>query len=279
MTNVAVAFVMSKMAAKRDDDSVVRDRFKKLRRSLDVEGVMIGAHKRIAIPKSALTESDLTSRLGFKPVKIAIPEQGQTRFTSFRHVNNNYHIHDHGQHWTMHKDSHPSMTMAIQKALGRGAKAGKGATVSGLQKARRVAGAVTGGVSHVVTEGAPGLGYYVAGRLRGAGSTGQTVLNGQRSAFKRRLARWKARREDGDIKTAGTTSAQEVFGSAVKQIKARIPKLTPPIKVKDFRVSSTQMPPKLKQPEKMPVLKTNLSQMKTAFLMNIDKVKRVTEVH
>lgn len=185
-------------------------RFKKLRRDLKSSGVMIGAHKRIAIPKSALTEADLKKHLGFVPVTIAVPEAGQNRFVSFRHPRNNYHLHDHDTHWTMHKDNHPAATMVLKRVFAPAHGKGKRQIRTLGDKIRhktrlagRAAHAVASGVPHVVTEGIPGMYYYTRGRITGAGSTLQNVLQNTPKHVHRRIRRWRpsieARREQGQL--------------------------------------------------------------------------------
>ena len=121
-------------------------------------GVYSGtAHKRITIPKSKLSKDDI-ARLGFEEVLLAIPEAGQDQFRSFRHPENLFHIHSHPGSWTMHEDSHPSSTMLSRKM---------GPLKAFIQ-----------GVPHVVTEGLPGLGLYLAGQIAGRKSTADKVRAG-----------------------------------------------------------------------------------------------------
>lgn len=131
----------------------LKRRFRHWREKLDRKGVFAGTyHKRVMIPKARLNEAQI-KQLGFEPVLIAIPEAGQDQFSSYRHPNNLYHIHSHGDHWTMHEDSHPALTMAL-----RTAKPGEK-----LQ-------AIRNGMTHVITEGIPGAYKYVAHRITGAGT-------------------------------------------------------------------------------------------------------------
>lgn len=135
--------------------SPVHNRFNKYLRILDQKGAFAGTgHRRVVIPKSKITENDIGS-LGFEPVVAAIPEAGQDRFQSWRHPDNNYHIHSHGDRWTIHQDRHPAMTM-LSREIG---------PVNAFMQ----------GVPHVVTEGIPGLGYYLLGRARGNASTADRV--------------------------------------------------------------------------------------------------------
>lgn len=135
----------------------LQQRFDQYTKLLDTKGAFAGTgHRRITIPKSKITEQDL-STLGFEPVKIAIPEAGQDRLESFRHPDNNYHLHSHNDRWTIHQDSHPAMTMLMKR---------QGALKSFIQ-----------GAPHVITEGIPGLGYYLAGQISGRKSTADVVDN------------------------------------------------------------------------------------------------------
>ncbi len=133
----------------------LNQRFQGLTQLLDQHGVLAGTgHKRITIPKNKLTEQDLGT-LGFEPVLAAIPEAGQDRFQSFRHPDNLYHIHSHGDRWTMHQDRHAAATM--------------------LARTQGAAKAFVQGIPHVITEGIPGLGYYIKGQLGGRKSTADIV--------------------------------------------------------------------------------------------------------
>lgn len=133
----------------------LHNRFNRYLKILDQKGAFAGTgHRRVVIPKSKITEEDIGT-LGFEPVVAAIPEAGQDRFQSWRHPDNNYHIHSHGDRWTIHQDRHPAMTMLARK-------------VGPVE-------AFTQGVPHVITEGIPGLGYYLIGRMRGNDSTANRV--------------------------------------------------------------------------------------------------------
>jgi hypothetical protein len=126
-------------------------------------GVSVGTgHKRIAIPKKFLTQEQLTERLGFVPVKIAVPEAGQTTGRSFRHPKLLHHIHEHENFWTMHVDRHSAATMELYRYEKEAEK--RGEPTSFLKKLALVGG----GLKHVFTEGIPGAYYYIKGRLSGA---------------------------------------------------------------------------------------------------------------
>lgn len=169
----------------QDVPTDVRDTFKTYADKLQHKGVYAGTkHKRIVIPKKSLTQEHLLA-LGFKPVTIAIPETGQDQLTSYRHPMNTYHVHSHGDNWTMHQDEHPAATMIMAS---RPTLAGK-------------AQALIEGVPHAVMEGVPGLGIYLKNQAQQAfRSTKKTMLDNLRSEL------GKSRRGDD-----GTYLAPETF--------------------------------------------------------------------
>lgn len=139
---------------------VMRQRFNEMAETVRSQGAFAGtAHRRVLIPKSKLTERDINA-LGFTPVTIAIPEAGQDRFQSFRHPDNNFHIHSHPDGWTMHEDSHAAATMMAKKA----------------PDVKSKAKAMIDGLPHVNEEGIPGLYYYMKGVLGGHKSTAHRVF-------------------------------------------------------------------------------------------------------
>lgn len=155
--------------------AALRRRFDYFTHTLRNRGVETGtAHKRILIPKDKLTENDILG-LGFEPVTIAIPEAGQDQFASYRHPDNTFHIHSHPEGWTMHEDRHPASTMIAKHEP----------TVLGKAKA------LVQGMPHLVTEGIPGLGYYLKGQLGGTQSTAQNILEDIDPDVRRRLERLK----------------------------------------------------------------------------------------
>lgn len=148
-----------------EGDARLQRRFGRWADKLRTKGVFAGtSHKRIVIPKRYLNEDSIKS-LGFQPVVVAIPEAGQDRFESFRHPNNLFHIHSHGDRWTMHEDSHPAATMLMQQ---------------GVNPVK----AVLQGIPHVVTEGAPGLANFLGGVVKGRESTADAVLEELKGAPK-----------------------------------------------------------------------------------------------
>jgi hypothetical protein len=133
----------------------LRARFNHYAKLLNEKGTFAGtSHRRITIPKDKMTEEDLRT-LRFEPVVIAVPEAGQDRFQSFRHPDNNFHLHSHPGRWTMHRDDHPSATMLARK--------------QGRLKA------FVYGLPHVITEGIPGMANYIGGQIAGRQSTADEV--------------------------------------------------------------------------------------------------------
>jgi hypothetical protein len=137
------------------DKPELEARFRAITDLLGRRGVRAGtAHRRITVPKEKLTEEDLHT-LGFEPVLIAVPEAGQDRFESFRHPDNNFHIHSHPDRWSIHRDRHPSATMLARRY--------------GPLKSLFL------GAPHLVSEGIPGMASYLRGQLLGRGSTADKV--------------------------------------------------------------------------------------------------------
>jgi hypothetical protein len=206
------------MALKEDTyKRKMQQRFSKLKEDLDQHGDEIGTgHKRILIPKRVMNESDLTNELGFVPVKIGIPEAGQARFESFRHPGNLYHLHDHDDAWSMHKDEHPASTMLVKKwqmAKEKVRQAGGEVSADVRQAAKGsflkpVADTIRG-LPHVITEGIPGAAYYVSGKLRGAASTKERLQEALPGAYTRKVNRWK------ELKKAAGAQPQLVHIGAV----------------------------------------------------------------
>lgn len=127
--------------------------------------------KRMHFSKGTLNEAQL-HRLGFVPVRIAIPEGGQARTTSYRHPVTNHHIHDHGDRWIMHEDAHAAFPMEnarerIRRSKGRRASAPTGDVVD-LGDSVNIARRVAGGAAHLFTEGLLGGLNAIKGRLTGA---------------------------------------------------------------------------------------------------------------
>ena len=211
----------------------VSNRFDRLKRELEISGDEVGTgHKRIAIPKRLLTESDLKSQLGFVPVTVAIPEAGQTKFQSFRHPDNNYHIHDHGENWTMHEDRHAASTMKVKKwkmdrakkkMLGIKNSATKAST--GLKdrlsnmysnSLLKPVGDFIAGAPHVVTEGIPGAYYYIKGRLTDGPTMTERIRAAQPQEYIDRLKSWRTLK-DPNAPVEKSASFQEQAYSRLMQ--------------------------------------------------------------
>lgn len=210
----------------KNEKKVVKKRFKKLKGHLETHGVMMGGHKRIAIPKHVLSEENIMKHLGFVPVKIAIPESGQTQFESFRSPKNNYHIHDHDTHWTMHRDEHPSATMILLRAKMKreaaAAKAETGPKASILARMKRKAGEVAetgkslvGGVPHVFTEGVPGAYYYAKNKITRGAHMLPGVLSQTNRSVQRKVDRWRPTpsAKKPEEKTAAVVLKKDEVGS------------------------------------------------------------------
>jgi hypothetical protein len=152
-----------------------QNRLEKIESMVKDYGVYAGTgNKRLTIPKKKLSEETIND-LGFKKSLIAIPEAGQDKFYSYRHPKINFHIHSHGDDWTIHEDEHMSGQMI---ALSRPSIIGKAlATIQGFP--------------HLFTEGMPGLGIYIGGKIGGVKSTSDKVRSEQLSKITRRLERWK----------------------------------------------------------------------------------------
>ena len=181
--------------------SHIRRRWGRIRDSLHNQGIVTGAGLlRVTVPKKLLTREDLTRHLGFVPVKVAVPETGQTAFESFRHPYVNYHVHEHGDQWTVHYDNHPSTTMLLHRLklakegvtnypltpVGRGPRKDPG----GLD----VAKAAIEGMPHLLREGVPGMASWAKNQvLRGQGmaDTVNERLNAQSPQYLKRLSTWR----------------------------------------------------------------------------------------
>ena len=194
-----------------DDKTIspLEKRFGGFARALHKYGVETGTgHKRIYIPKDIFSEEDI-KELGFTAVKIAIPESGQTRFESFRHSNALYHLHEHGQSWTLHEDVDPSMTMSIkqwsiQKA--KGIQTGIGDLPS----------RVWAGMKHIVTEGIPGAYYYLKGKILGGEDMLRRIQEEISPRYKSLVKRWETQKRKINISTKNIFSG---FGRAYNSIE------------------------------------------------------------
>jgi hypothetical protein len=138
-----------------EEYAALQQKHEQYKKNLNEKGVWTNTyHKRIAIPKSELSESQIRA-LGYHPVVVAVPEGGQDRFTSFRNTSTAHHIHSHPEHWTMHEDEHPSTTMLMAR------------NVPAAERAK----ALVTGLPHILTEGVPGVATYLRGGLGRAFNT------------------------------------------------------------------------------------------------------------
>lgn len=136
---------------------------------------------RIVLPREELTLKDLKS-IGFVPSNIAVPEVGQSAWTSFRHPLHNTHVHQHKDLLTLHVDDSASTSMAtllnsledskIKELLPyvpQGTKINK-KSLSKSSLGKNLS-ALSEGLKHTIMEGTPGyLGYF--GRVLTPGSKG-----------------------------------------------------------------------------------------------------------
>ena len=76
--------------------------------------------KRIAVHERFVNEDKLKS-LGFKKSLIAVPERGQSQFTTWRGPYG-LHCHKHNKYWVFHKDKHDPKTFldTIKHVFGEG---------------------------------------------------------------------------------------------------------------------------------------------------------------
>ena len=130
----------------------LQDKFKTITDTLAREGAYTNTyHKRIVVPHDYLNQQDL-SDLGFMRSRVAVPERGQTEFTTWRHPNNLYHFHTHPTALTVHEDFYPSMDML---------RYGKKSPL------KRLTQDLPRGLSHVLTEGVPGYMQYIGNHIKG----------------------------------------------------------------------------------------------------------------
>ena len=166
----------------------IEQRFGRFRKALRRYGKKTGTgHKRILVPKKLLKRRDL-KRLGFVPVTAAIPEAGQIRMRSFRHPDHNYHLHEHRRNWTMHRDNNPASSMLALREAQK--PDGSGLTPDGPSLWNRVKTTITG-LPHTLTEGVPGMAYYLGGRLTGAPGMKTKLEKALPSAYFDKIDDWK----------------------------------------------------------------------------------------
>ncbi len=185
----------------KDYEASVKKRFGFFEKALDEYGEEVGTgHKRILIPKEALTQQQLEEVMGFVPVAIAIPEAGQENFTSFRHPEMLYHIHDHGESWSMHEDRHAASTMLIKKWMmertGQIKQTLSNAKTSADSSVFEPFQHFAAGIPHILEEGIPGAYYYLKGQVLG----GETMLDRLKQdlspEYKKKMAQFHELKDD-----------------------------------------------------------------------------------
>jgi len=132
--------------------NLLQRKFKHITDTLGREGAFTGtAHKRIVVPHSFLSGGELQN-LGFLRSSVAVPEQGQKEFSTWRHPHNLYHFHTHPEHWTVHEDVLPSLDMLRYKAK---------------HPMQRIIKDLPSGMGHIFTEGVPGYFTYLKNQAQG----------------------------------------------------------------------------------------------------------------
>jgi len=165
-----------KVADASNINPLIAARWKKIEDLTRNNGVYVGTdHKRIVVPKEKLTEEDVKN-IGFKTSFVAVPESGQDSFITYRHPDNNFHIHSHDDVWTIHEDRHPSSQMLALKAVGL----------------KNKGTAFASGLPHLATEGIPGMFTYIKGLFNSSISTADNVADDLDNSVKRNINRWKS---------------------------------------------------------------------------------------
>jgi hypothetical protein len=101
-----------------------------------------GGLDRVAIRKDVVSPAALVA-MGFVPSKMAIPEKGQTAFTTYRLPDKNLHVHEHKDVWLVHKDRfEPKQMTALRPKTDQ----------TQYSKQNR---------DHLMTDAAPALSYYL----------------------------------------------------------------------------------------------------------------------
>jgi uncharacterized membrane protein (UPF0127 family) len=150
----------------RTKTKLIIDMAKRRLRKGDYDVKMQSGLNRVKLPKWGVNEAALPY-VGFKPSLVAIPERGQESMMTYRDPKEYFHIHRHPKRWFMHMDKYPSVSQAKDRVAE--VKPGPIEAVKTMGK----------GVAHVVTEGIPGLYYYLANLLT-ASPTLEEMSNGAR---------------------------------------------------------------------------------------------------
>ena len=109
-------------------------------------------HNRIVVPREYMSPQEL-SDLGFIESKVAVPEHGQSQFTSWRHPHNLYHFHKHPTAMIVHQDLYPSLDMLRYHKR---------------NPLERLIKDIPQGISHAIGEGVPGYINYIKNRFNDA---------------------------------------------------------------------------------------------------------------
>ncbi len=204
----------SKVAAKKDyreykykkdyftpeEEVNISKKFKTYTKKLQTDGVRIGNLDRVLIPKNDMSATELTKGLGFLPTKIAVPETGQTSWTTLRHPYHNYHVHSHKNYWAMHKDKRTSWTgYRWQNQLNKNPDLKKFEVApqserSKLKKTDNDLVSFVKGMPHNILEGVPGYASYFKNKYLSKNKTNTVV-----SRVKSELARREKEKTNTDV--------------------------------------------------------------------------------
>lgn len=123
--------------------------------------VKSGVIPRSIIDKNLLTDDDLLNA-GFRKSLIAVPETGQSKLTTYRHIYNNLHFHKHPKNWLFHEDKYPALSMMMARYINKNPNA------SFADKAKYfVKSALPESASHIVYEGLPGWVNWISNSIAG----------------------------------------------------------------------------------------------------------------
>ena len=174
---------------------MLQRRFRAIARNLDQHGAVTNPFnpnmKRIALDKSKLTPEQV-QRLGFQEVLVAVPEKGQDKLKTFRHPLSNYHLHDHGPAWTVHKDRHSSLPMILERLRLQDMRATiptPTGQVSDVRTPRTRRQGYLQSLEHLLGEGVPGFAGYLKSVIADADSTLDRTRAGMSSAGRRAMKR------------------------------------------------------------------------------------------
>lgn len=101
-------------------------------------------------------------RLGFFKSILAVPERGQSQWTTWRNIKDNSHLHKHDKDWYMHQDKYPSIAAVLLRRKKNIASGGK------KKSLRELLGSLMQGASHAIFEGLPGYQNYTSAKAGGA---------------------------------------------------------------------------------------------------------------